>query len=293
MAFLAAGSACRRSSSDSASATATPAPAAPSMFAERKVVLEAIDAGRLTDAAATLEKAPATADVHFLRARLAVARRDGDLAYREIKKAVEDEPGWAEYQYELGVIAPLPVAGLNETQLENRLKVAGVALKKAVELEPDEPRYQYAYAFFLSSAPPSDGGDPGAGKKRFDDIVERFPDSAWAHRVKFDRAAENGELEVAEAEAAKVANLDAVEGARLYLLAAGSRLLAGQLEAAKADLEQAAKRRPSAAAGFCDAGFALDGGGHEDWAEPFWKRCLELDPDGAKAPQARARLGTL
>src|SRR5207253_4982824 len=127
-------------------------------------------------------------------------------------------------------------------------------------------------------APPKDGGDAAAGKKTFDDLMERFPDSAWAHRVKFDRAAEEGKLDAAEAEAKKVADLDDIEGARLFLLAAGSRLIAGDLEAAKADLEEAAKHRKSSAAGFCDAGYALDGGNHAEWAEPFWKRCLELDP---------------
>lgn len=290
LALLATSFACKRSGSEGGTAIAVSTPA---LFAERRAVLDAIDAGRLADAEATLAKAPATGDVHFLRSKLAVARQDGDLAYREIKKAVEDEPNWPEYQYELGVVAPLPVSGLNSVQLENRLKVAGIALKKAVELAPDEPRYQYAYAFFLTSAPPADGGDPAAGKKRFDVLVEKFPDSAWAHRVLFDRAAENGELDVAEAEAAKVADQDAVEGARLYLLVAGSRLLAGELELAKANLEKASKHRKSASGGFCDAGYALDGGGHPEWAEPFWKRCLELDPDGPKAAQARARLGTL
>lgn len=283
--------ACRRSSSDGQPA-ATPGPT-PELFADRAAVLDAIEKGRWNEAAATLEKAKGTADVHFLRAKLAVARQDADVAYAEIKKAVEDEPGWPEYQYELGVIAPLPVQGLSDAQLENRLKVAGVALKKAVEMAPNEPRYQYAYAFFLTSAPPHDGGDVAAGKKRFDDLVEKFPGTAWAHRVKFDRAADEGNLDVAEAEAKKVANLDATEGARLFLLAAGSRLIAGELELAKADLEEAAKLRKSAAAGFCDAGYALDGGNHPDWAEPFWTRCLEIDPDGPKAPQARARLGKL
>lgn len=256
-------------------------------------MLAAIDAGRLAEAEATLSKAPATADVHFLRSKLHVAKQEGDEAYRSIKKAVEDSPDHAEYQYQLGIVAPLPVGGLNETQLENRLKVAGVALKKAVELAPNEPRYQYAFAFFLTSAPPHDGGDPSAGKKRFDELLERHGDTAWGRRVAFDRAAERGDLDAAEAEAAKVANLDAVEGARLYLLVAGSHLIAGNIEGAKADLELAAKLRRSSAGGFCDAGYALDSGNRAELAEPFWKRCLELDPDGAKAAQARARLGTL
>lgn len=273
--------------------TSTPAGPTPVPFADRGVVIEAIDANRLAEAEATLAKAPPTADVHYLRSKLHVAKQEGDEAYREIKKAVEDSPDFAEYQYQLGIVAPLPVGGLNVTQLENRLKVAGVALKKAVELAPHEPRYQYAYAFFLSSAPPQDGGDPSAGKKRFDDLLDKHGDTAWGRRVAFDRAAERGDLEAAEAEAAKVANLDAVEGARLYLLAAGSHLIAGNVEGAKADLEKAAKLRRSSAGGFCDAGYALDGGGRGELADPFWKRCLELDPDGPKAAQARARLGTL
>lgn len=283
--------ACRSATPDAG--PATPAAATPVPFADRAAVIDAIDSGRLAEADATLSKAPSTADVHYLRSKLHVARQEADDAYRAIKKAVEDAPGHAEYQYQLGVVAPLPVGGLNETQLENRLKVAGVALKKAVELAPQEPRYQYAYAFFLTSAPPQDGGNPSAGKKRFDDLLDRHGETVWGRRVAFDRAAERGDLEAAEAEAAKVANLDALEGARLYLLAAGSHLIAGDIEGAKADLESAAKLRRSSAGGFCDAGYALDGGGRGELAEPFWKRCLELDPGGPKAAQARARLGTL
>lgn len=264
----------------------------PALFAERRAVLDAIDAGQLQAAESALQSAPATADVHFLRARLAVARQDGETAFQEIKKAVEDAPSWPEYQYELGVIAPLPVGGLTDAQLEARFRAAGLALKKAVELAPDDPRYQYAYAFFLTTAPPHDGGNPGEGRKRFDAIAEKHSGTAWAHRVGFDRAAEREDFETAESEAAKTGAIDPTEGARLYLLVAGSRLLKGDLEAAKADLEAASKLRVSSAGGFCDAGFALDGGGNEEAATPFWKRCLELDPSGPKAAQARARLGT-
>ena len=291
--FLAAAALASCKPSTSGSGTPVTSAATPVPFADRGAVIAAIDAGRLAEAESTLSKAPATADVHFLRSKLHVAKQEGDEAYREIKKAVEDAPDFAEYQYQLGVVAPLPVGGLNITQLENRLKVAGVALKKAVELAPQEPRYQYAYAFFLSSAPPQDGGDPAAGKKRFDDLLDKHGETVWGRRVAFDRAAERGDLAAAEVEAAKVANLDAVEGARLYLLVAGSHLIAGDLVGAKAALEAAAKLRTSSAGGFCDAGYALDGGGRGELADPFWKRCLELDPDGPKAAQARARLGTL
>ena len=278
-------------SSGEADRKADPAPVAPPQFAERDAVLEAIREDRLADAEATLKSAGNGADVHYLRAKLALARQDGDTAYREITKAVEAAPSWPEYQYELGVIAPLPVGGLDDAQLELRLARAGAALKKAVELSPREPRYLYAYAFFLSSAPPRDGGDPAEGRKLFDRIVADHRDSLWAHRVLFDRAAESGDLGAAEIEAAKVGALDANEGARLWLLIAGSRLVKGQIDGTRDALEAAAKLKTSAAGGFCDAGFALDGGGNEDLAEPFWKRCLELDPEGPKSAKARARLG--
>lgn len=292
---------CKSSSSDGGSpdagggsATTTTKPgatAAPELYAERAAVLEAIESGRIEDAEATLRNASPSADVRYLRAKIAAAKQDGETAYREIKRAVEEAPGNAEYQYELGIIAPLPVGGLNDTQLETRLKTGGIALSKAVALEPHEPKYQYAYAFFLTSAPPQDGGNPVEGKKRFDELLLRHPDSVWAHRVLFDRAAENDDLDTAEAEAAKAGALDANEGARLFLLAAGTRLIAGDIEKTRADLEAAAKLKPAAAAGFCDAGSALDNGSRPELAEPFWKRCLEIDPRGVKAPQARARLG--
>lgn len=286
---------CKSSSNEAggaaASPKATPAAAAPEPYAERAAVLEAIESGRIEDAEATLRNAPVTADVRYLRAKIAAAKQDGETAYQEIKKAVEDAPGHAEYQYELGIIAPLPVGGLNDTQLETRLKTAGIALSRAVALKPHEPKYQYAYAFFLTSAPPQDGGDPVEGRKQFDELLRRHPDSVWAHRVLFDRAADAGDLDTAEAEAAKAGALDANEGARLFLLAAGTRLIAGEIEKSKADLEAAAKLKPSAAAGFCDAGYALDNGSRPELAEPFWKRCLEIDPRGAKSSQARARLG--
>ena len=291
-----AAASCKSSGSD---ATSTPAPApadakgavTPEPYAERGAVLEAIDSGRLEDAEATLRNAPVTPDVRYLRAKLAAAKMDAETAYQEIKKAVEDAPNHAEYQYELGIIAPMPVGGLNDTQLESRLKAGGIALSKAVALKPHEPKYQYAYAFFLVSAPPQDGGNPVEGKKRFDELLLRHADSVWAHRVAFDRAAEREDLDAAEAEAAKAGALDANEGARLFLLAAGTRLIGGNIEQARANLEAAAKLKPTAAGGFCDAGYALDNGPRPELAEPFWTRCLELDPRGPKSAQARARLG--
>jgi hypothetical protein len=61
------------------------------------------------------------------------------------------------------------------------------------------------------------------------------------------------------------------------------------LEKTREALENAAKSHPPAANGFCDAGEALDGGGSTSLADPFWKRCLELDPNGPKAEKARER----
>ena len=262
----------------------------PAFFAERGAVLEAIESARYADAAATLKDAPDTADVHYLRAKGAAAQLDADTAYRELKRATELTPGYAEYQYELGVVAPLPVSGISMEAQKSRHQEAGRALARAVALAPDEPRYLYARAFFLTVSPADTGGDLKAGRATFDKIVERHPDSAWADRVRFDRAAEAGDLATAETHAARAGAKDAAIGSRLWLMVAGTRLRDGDLEKTKAALEAAAALSPPAAGGFCDAGQALDGGGSGAAALPFWKRCLELAPEGAKAPLARQRI---
>src|SRR5687767_15057509 len=87
-------------------------PVAPAFWSERGVALELIEAGKHDDASAMLATATDTADVHYLRAKLALAKNDVDGAYRELVQAVEMAPRWPEYQYELGVVAPLPVADL-------------------------------------------------------------------------------------------------------------------------------------------------------------------------------------
>lgn len=275
-------------------AAAPPAPAAesaPTFFPDRAAVLQAIESQRFSDADKILATAPGTADVHFLKGKLAEARMDGETAYRELETACTLAPDWAEYQYELGVVAPLPLDGQTAGAAEGRFEEGGKALAKALALHPDDPKYEYARAYFLSVAPAADGGDPVAGRKLFDALIEKHPDGAWAHRVKFDRAAEAERWEEAESEAGKAGEWDAFEGARLWLQVAGTRLHQGDLEHAKSDLEAAAKLSPPAAGGFCDAGYALDGGRHPELADPFWKRCLELAPEGPKAAQAKARLG--
>lgn len=264
----------------------------PAFHPERGAVLEAIESARYADAEATLKDAPDTADVHYLRGKLAAARLDADTAYRELKRATELTAGHAEYQYELGVVAPLPVSGLTMEAQKSRHQEAGQALARAVALAPDEPRYLYARAFFLSVSPQDTGGDLKAGRQLFDRIVERHGDSAWADRVRFDRAAEMDDVTAAETHAAKAAEKDAAIGSRLWLMAAGTRLRTGDLEKTTAALEAAAKLSPPAAGGFCDAGQALDGGGNGASALPFWKRCLELAPDGPKAPIARQRIAS-
>ena len=264
----------------------TPAP-----FAERAEVVTAIESNRLADAESTLAKAPDMPDVHFLRARLAEARLDTDAAYREIKLAVAAAPGFAEYQYELGVIAAMP-GGADQSiaSQAGRFAEAGRALDAALAISPDEPKYLYTRAYFLTLADKASGGDPARGRKMFDHILEVAPDSAWSHRVKFDRAADAEKWADAEEEAAKTGDRDAILGSRLWLLVAGTRLRDGKLDEAKKDLEAAAKLNRATATGFCDAGFALDGGGNNDLAHDFWARCLALLPDGPKAPQARVRL---
>ena len=262
----------------------------PVFHPERGAVLEAIESARFADAAATLKDAPDTADVHYLRAKAAAAQLDADTAYRELKRAVEQMPGVAEYQFELGVVAPLPVSGISMEAQKSRHQEAGQALARAVALAPDEPRYLYARAFFLTVSPADTGGDLKAGRAAFDRIVERHPESAWADRVRFDRAAEADDVATAETHAAKAGAKDAAIGSRLWLMAAGTRLRSGEIEKTKAALEAAAALSPPTAGGFCDAGQALDGGGNEAAALPFWKRCLELAPEGPKAPIARRRI---
>ena len=287
--------ACRSSGDGTKPApTGTPVKATmPELYPDRGAVLEAIESFRIQDAEATLKNAPDTADVHYLRAKLAYAKQDGETAYQEAKKAVDASPGFAEYQYELGTIAPLPVKGLTIGVAAARFVEAGRALARATELRPDEPKYVYARAYFLSVAPPQDGGDPAAGRKLFDEILTKHADTAWAKRVEFDRAAESGDLAAAEAAAKGAGERDARIGAQLWLLAAGSRLVAGEVEKTRADLEAAAKLHPPAAGGFCDAGFALDGGGNAVMANSFWKRCLELDPAGPKSGEARTRVESI
>lgn len=284
--------ACKRPEEKTPAAIATPV-----LWSERGTVLECIDAQRLTEAAETLKNAPDTADVHYLRAKLAMATNDAETAYRELTKAVALAPGWPEYQYELGTVAPLPVQGISMEETKARHVAAGKALARAVELKPDEPRYLYARAFFLSVEPPETGGDPSAGEKIFERIVERHPESMWAHRVLFDRAARAEEWSECEEHAKRVAEKDGKEGARLWLQLAGTHLARTtrnneeeQLAKTRNALESAAKSHPPAANGFCDAGEALDGGGNRSLAHPFWKRCLELDPNGPKAEKARVRV---
>lgn len=286
-AFAIAPVACKRDEAAKLPAIAVETPA---FHPERGAVLEAIESARWDDAAATLKDAPDTADVHYLRAKLAAAQLDADTAYRELKRATELTAGHAEYQYELGVVAPLPVSGLTMEAQKSRHQEAGQALARAVALAPGEPRYLYARAFFLTVSPRDTGGDLEAGRKLFDQILERHPDSAWADRVRFDRAAEADDVAAAETHAAKAGEKDAAIGSRLWLMAAGTRLRTGDLEKTRTALEAAAKLSPPAAGGFCDAGQALDGGGNGDSALTFWKRCLELAPDGPKAPLARRRL---
>lgn len=263
---------------------------APAPFAERGAVLASIESGRFEDAEATLRDAPDTADVHFLKAKLALARQDAALAYRLLKEAIEREPDWAEYHYELGLVAPLPLDGLSIGEAKSRFEEGGKALAKAVALAPREPKYLYARAYWLSMAPADAGGSAVKGKALFDEIAEKHPHSVAADRVRFDRAAGSEDWALALQHAQSAGGKDAAEGARLCLQLAGSLLHAGKVENTREALEAAAKLHPPAAGGFCDAGFALDGGGNDRLADPFWSRCLELDPEGPKAAMAKARI---
>src|SRR5581483_6891286 len=101
---------------------------------------------------------------------------------------------------------------------------------------------------------------PAKAKKMFDHIVEAAPDSAWAHRVLFDRAAKGERWDDAETEAARAGERDATLGSRLYLLVGATRLRDGDIDKSKTDLEAAAKLNPGTAGSFCDAGWALDQG---------------------------------
>ena len=276
----------------SCKSAARPGPAtAPAAFTEHAEVIAAIESNRLDDAATALAKAPDTSDVHFLRARLAEARIDSDTAYREIKQATAAEPGFAEYQYELGVIAGMPGGpGQSIAAQAGRFAEAGRALDAALAISPKDPKYLYTRAYYLSLADRDSGGDPARGKKMFDRVLEVAPDSAWAHRVLFDRASEAEKWDVAEAEAARAGDRDSILGSRLFLLVGGTRLRDGRIDEAKKDLEAAAKLNRATANAFCDAGYALDGGGNPAMAHDFWARCLALLPDGPKAADAKTRL---
>jgi tetratricopeptide (TPR) repeat protein len=266
------------------------APPTPVPFAEHTGVNAAIESNRLADAAATLATAPDTPDVHYLKARLAEANQDTDTAMKEIKQAVAAAPDFAEYQYELGVIGGMPRPGETIDSEAARFGEAGRALDEALKLSPNDGKYLYTRGYYLSMADKGSGGNPALGRKLYDRVLEKAPDSAWAHRVLFDRAAQQEKWNVAEEEAGKAGDRDPTVGTRLFLLVGGTRLRDGNLERARADLEAAAKINPPAATSFCDAGFALDGGSHPELAHDFWARCLALLPDGPKAAMARARL---
>lgn len=276
----------------SATPPATPATKpTPAPFAEHAEVVAAIESNRLDDAATALAKADDSPDVHFLRARLAEARLDAEGAYREIKQAVAAEPGFAEYQYELGVIAGMPGGpGQSIAAQAARFAEAGRALDAALTISPNDPKYLYTRAYFLSLADKDSGGDPARGQKMFDQVLQVAPDSAWAHRVLFDRASQAEKWDVAEAEAAKAGDRDSILGSRLFLLVGGTRLRDGKIDEAKKDLEAAAKLNLATANSFCDAGYALDGGNNPALAHDFWARCLALLPDGPKAHDAKVRL---
>lgn len=261
------------------------------MFGERAEVLAAIESNRLDDAAATLASAPDTPDVHFLRARLAEARMDNDTAWREIKDAVAKEPNFPEYEYEMGVIGGMPGGSAQTiTAQAARFAEAGKALDRALALRPDEPKYLYTRAYFLNIADKDSGGDPAAAHKMVEHLLAVAPDSAWAHRAMFDKAARAENWDAAEKEAERTSERDATQGARLFLLVGATRLRDGNLDKAKEDLEAAAKLNAGTSGSFCDAGFALDGGGHPDLAHDFWARCLALAPDGPRSKEAKARL---
>ena len=276
--------------SKSAPTSAPKESSAPPQFADRAAVLDDLEEQRFDDADKLLASAPDTADVHYLRGKLATMRMDADPAYRELAKSIAMAPDWAEYQYEFGVDVPLLVSGLSTETAQARFVEAGRALDRALALRPNEPRYLYARAYFLSVAPTNDGGDMKAGQAMFDHLIDVAPDSAWAHRVKFDRAAQAEDWDTVEAEAEKAGTFDAREGARLYLQAAGTRLHQGNLKKTQADLEAASRLDRRSATGFCDAGQALDGGSNPKLADPFWQRCLEISPDGPRAKEAKARL---
>ncbi|HVO31409.1 MAG TPA: hypothetical protein VMV18_11750 [bacterium] len=263
----------------------------PTSFAERADVLAAIESNRLDDADATLKTAPDLPDVHFLRARLAESRMDNETAWREIKQAVAKEPNFAEYQYEMGVIAGMPTGpGQTLTAQAARFAEGGRALDAALALHPDEPKYLYTRAYYLDIADVASGGDPAKAKKMYDHLLEVAPDSAWAHRVLFDRAAQAEKWDDAETEATRAGERDPILGSRLWLLVGATRLRDGKLDKARADLEAAAKLNVGTATSFCDAGWALDQGGNVNLAHDYWARCLELAPHGPRAAEAKTRL---
>lgn len=276
--------------SRSAATTAAKESAAPPQFADRAAVLDDLEEQRFDEASKLLASAPDTADVHYLRGKLATMRMDSDVAYRELSKAISMAPDWAEYQYEFGVDVPLLVGGLSTETAQAHFVEAGRALERALVLRPNEPRYLYARAYFLTVAPTNDGGDMKAGQAMFDHLLDVAPDTAWAHRVKFDRAAQSEDWDTVEAEAEKAGTFDAREGARLFLQAAGTRLHQGNLKKTREDLEAASRLDRRSATGFCDAAQALDGGSNPKLADPFWQRCVDLLPDGPRAAEAKARL---
>ena len=274
---------------------AAPAPQAqrtPPPWGEHASVVSAIESNRLDEAATALAKVPDTADVHFLRARLAEAHIDGETAYREIKQSVAAAPDFAEYQDQLGVIAGMPGGpGQSVASQAGRSAEAGRALDAALALSPNDPKYLYTRAYFLSLADKDSGGDPARGKKMFDRVLEVAPDSAWWRIACSSIARSQAEnWNAAEAEAAKTGDRDSILGSRLFLLVGGTRLRDGKIDDAKKDLEAAAKLNVATANAFCDAGYALDGGWNPKLGHDFWARCLALLPDGPKAKDAKTRL---
>jgi tetratricopeptide (TPR) repeat protein len=202
-----------------------------------------VEARRAFEALAATD--PSNADVHYYLGRLALERDDPDMAVRELETAESIEPGSARDHLALGDAYGYSATRAGMFGKFNLAKKCLAEFQRASELDPGNLDVHSRLLEFYSRAP-------------------------WVVGGGFDKA---------QAEAAKIKELDPIRGHQAY---ASLYLVAGKYDLAYAEIEQALKAAPDDYLSLYQFGhLSAITGQNLDRGMAYLRRCLDIEvPQG-------------
>lgn len=123
-----------------------------------------------------LEKTPQSDEAAYYLGRVAIVQERHDAAVARLKYAVELAPENSDYYYWLGVAYANKLNDTQDFMEKGRLApLMRDAVKKAVELNPDNLDAREFLAQYFFNAPPMVGGSVEEGEKEIGEITKRDP----------------------------------------------------------------------------------------------------------------------